>query len=589
MTGDKPIVFGFDSFADRVANVTAAEASAYIDRMIDANIPAKVGEKTDDGIEVILARSLVDTKFFALTFEPESFDQSTTYQHDQLWAMLDDECAPNTVVCAWRSFGKSTMLVIKKVKDICFRLRKFIMIVGKTFDYAVGMTEDIKAILLTNDRIRHVFGSMKAKTYAGNDLRFSQRAWFACDPDVGGRPICFVVPKGAQQPVRGARVRLANRMQRPDDITIDDLEDRREIDNEEIRTAIWGWLHGDLLPCVGDQRPDPKTNRWPANAPPPWRVFYADTLKHEASSMAKLLSDSFWKRAKLPQAELRTDPDGEKRYYSLVPSRISDAQVRAEVNQALSSNTIDEYCREKLCMPMSPEHAVWTRDMYRYYSDSDLKLSTMGSVDRFIVVDPAQTSKPESDYSGILAVAADCLLGRIYFRRLVNSRLKIPDLLDNVFRMAVETNSKVIAVETTGLQDHVKYLFETRKHQEGLTGIEFVWLKGQTVPQTGDYGTGKEKVKRARASMIAPFYQRGAVYHDESLRDSALEEQQLSFPKCAHWDALDCAGYVPQVLQYGGRFFTYREIEGVPKPQFADDADFSSYDDAIMNGAFCLN
>jgi hypothetical protein len=45
------------------------------------------------------------------------------------------------------------------------------------------------------------------------------------------------------------------------------------------------------------------------------------------------------------------------------------------------------------------------------------------------------------------------------------------------------------------------------------------------------------------------------VFHEYTLKDSALERQQLSFPDgTGAWDAIDTAAYVPQVLRLGGKF-----------------------------------
>lgn len=560
--------------AQELANLDPVKCREYIDEVVDLGIDA--GE--DPGVERINLRCERDTQFFALVYLAETFDQAMTYQHDAVWKLMDDDTLPKVCTCAWRGFGKTSMLFAKCVKMLVFRQTKFIMYVGATHDYAAEQTEDIKLELLTNPRIVHIFGSLKARNYEGVDLRFSKKAWFVCDP-ITGEPLAFVLPRGANQRVRGANIRIQGRKQRPTFIAIDDLEDDEDVLNEDTRRKTRRWFAGALLPCVPRVRPNPSNDLWdkPENDPdwtPPWRVFYQDTLKHEDANIAHVMNGSDWKSKTYPQAHLVKREDGTSTYVSLVPEIISDRQVRREVANAKKDHAFDEYCREKLCLAIPPEGAAWTKEMFRYYDDAKSGMQINPDVDRFIIVDPAKTANTKSDFTAILGVGANVKTGKVHFRKQINKHLGPQEILDATFDMAVALNSKVIAVEITGLDDWVKFNYKNEATRRRLD-VEFVWLKGQNVPK-GDFGTGRDAAKRARASMIIPFYQRGVVYHDESLRDGPLEMQQLSFPKPAKWDALDCAGYVPLVLEHGGRYFQPQIVEDQELPGFEDDPDYEA-------------
>jgi hypothetical protein len=604
------------SIHERAKNLTAKEAAAYLDKWVEIAPDKRPSLTGDPGIQAIILRGSYDTQFFGQTFMAESFGDAMTYQHKETWELIDDETIPRVAICAWRGFGKTTTYVARKVKDICYRYRKFIMLVGRSLDYASMITDNIKSEVIMNPRIRLCFGNMKAQAYEGVELSFSKKAFFLCDP-VSGEPICFIVPKGAGQQVRGMNVRLGNQLIRCDDITIDDLEDDDEVNNEELRQGLRRWFHGALLNCVPRSRPNPGTGKWDLRPGqlPPWRIFYMDTLKHEDANIAHLLGSSHWKSVRFPQAERRkmgVNPDGSDKYeyFSLVPEIVSHSQVRREVREAVDSGTLDQYCMEKLCIPTAPEMASWTRDSFRYYFESESPtdiiryvartgkkpanmrelLNRSPEVDRFIIVDPARTAQSKSAYTAIMGVAAYCTEQKIYIRSLVNERLETDEILDAVFAMAVSLNTRTIAVEDTGLHMHIQHLFMNGARQRGLN-IEWIWLKGNNLPRTGDYGTGKDAAKRARASMIVPYYRQGQVIHEESVKNSALEMQQLSFPKAARWDALDCAGYIPQVLQAGGRYFLPKPVvEGsTEKFQFEDSEDYGDLGRRIKNREFALN
>jgi len=114
-------------------------------------------------------------------------------------------------------------------------------------------------------------------------------------------------------------------------------------------------------------------------------------------------------------------------------------------------------------------------------------------------------------------------------------------------------------VEITGMEDSLRLLFEQAALERNLhKWIRLHWLDARATKVVGDWGHGKDAAKRARGAGILPFYQRGEVWHHEGLRNSALENQEMSYPKCPRWDALDCAGYIPHLLRQGGLWWEAR-------------------------------
>lgn len=543
----------------------------------------------DEGLRVILRNCVQSTKFFAQTFLQETFDGVMTYQHDAVWDLIDDETIPKTAICAWRGFGKSSTIEAKIIKSILFRQHRFAMYVSKSHDFAATETETIKQELLVNSAIREVFGSLKAQAYSDVDLSFSRKSWFACDPKTG-EPICFIVPKGANQQVRGSKVRISNKNQRPTFIGIDDLEDDEEVLNEDLRKKLRRWFTGALEPCVDPRHaPDPRTNRWvPSKNPewtPPWRLFYIDTLKHQDANMAHLLDSSDWQGITFPQAELRvsTDTAGKekKEFFSLVPEIVSHAQVRRAVDVANADGNMDEFAREKLCLPMAPDSACWTPESFQHYNDGDLKLNSEPDVFRFIIVDPAKTSKQSSAFTAILGVAIDRIKQRVYLRDLINARMEPELITDKTFEMAIALNTRNIAVETAGLGEIGEFMFENAAAMKGIS-INWEWLNATLSGSRGDYGTGKDAAKRVRGSLVLPLYRAGVVWHDWTLKRSALERQMLSFPLCKNWDALDCAGYIPEVMKRYGISLDKPE-EKKREQFFEDDAYYNELDFVIEN------
>lgn len=543
--------------------------------------------------------SLNSVAHFCRTFLGETYHRKMTAQQQTALASIDDDTIPKLSMCCFRGFGKSSYGEAKAIHGVCFRTMKHAMFVGSNEGLATDTTENIKTELLTNQFIKGVFGCFKPKTKVDMPFGFSKKSYFLVDPEDESRSIAFIHPKGAKQRVRGVRMKVDGRTYRPTFISIDDLEDDEEVLNSETRAKLSRWFHSALLHCVDQERPDPKTNRWkpdPKNPlwVPPWRILYTDTLKHADALMTHIQSDTEWVSHNYPQAEFRLDDDGKKRLYSLVPE-LTNTQVRAEYEAAKARpGGLTGYCQEKLCSPMSEEDACWNREMYHYYDEQTVGdtnsmygLNKDPEVERFVIVDPARTNNMKSCPSGILYCGVDYKRGKVYFRKEINQRMSQDEMLATTFNTAFDMNTRTIAVEITGLGDAGKWMWVNYAQMKGYNEFEFVWLEAKGLPK-GDFGKGDDAAKRARASQILPLYQQHMVHHDVSLRGGALEAQQLSYPMSVQWDILDCAGYVPVMLDLSGRTFDAKATRqfDAPPPRLDDSLDWDEVTEALREGAW---
>jgi phage terminase large subunit-like protein len=357
---------------------------------------------------------------------------------------------------------------------------------------------------------------------------------------------------------------------RPTLILVDDLEDDKALKNDELRKETADWMYGPVCECIDqDYQPSARSGMW--NRPkndyswlPPWRIIYVDTLKHNDAFMNHILNSSDWYSVRLPQSELRLDADGKKRYYSLVLELISNEQVRAQVNKAERTGKLDVYCREKMCIPMSPTHASWTNDMFKRYRDRETNLSNNKDIVKGIIVDPARTANRRSAFSAILGIAVDLKAGKFYMRDLINRRMEDREIIEKTFEMAIALRTRWIAIESAGLGTWGMHAFKNEAERRNL-GVEFIELNASSIPRASEYSS----IKEARAAQMLPYYQMGHVYHEEVLTDSALERQMLQYPLCSFWDAIDCAGYIPQFLEKA-RFYFEPQVEDRDADYFGD-------------------
>lgn len=545
----------------------------------------------------MLLKSMASTEYFCRTFLTDTYYKKMTHQQKAALASIDDNTIPKLALCCFRGFGKSSYGEATAIKGVCFRQMPHAMFVGSNEELATASTENIKTELMTNPNIVELFGKFKPGKLTEMTYGFSKKSYFLVDP-VTGKSISFIHPKGAKQRVRSTRMKVDGRTWRPYFISIDDLEDDEEVLNSETRAKLSRWFHNGLLHCVDTNRPNPKTNRWNVDTKdpfwiPPWRILYTDTLKHADALIAHIQADTEWVSHNYPQAEFRLDNDGRKRLYSLVPEIITTAQVRVEYEAARARGGLTGYCQEKLCSPMSEEDACWKREMFHYYDEQTIGdttsmfgLNKNADMDRFVIVDPARTNNMKSCPSGILFCGVDYKTGRIYFRKEINQRLSQDEMLDCTFNTAFDMNTRIIAVEITGLGDAGKWMWMNYAQMKGYNQFEFVWLEAKGLPK-GDFGKGDDAPKRARASQILPYYQQHMVYHDVSLKGGSLEGQELSYPMSVQWDILDCAGYVPTMLDMSGRCFDATATkDSDPKPlRFEDNIDWDEMTAMLRQGA----
>ena len=199
------------------------------------------------------------TRTFAKVLFPERFHLPFSALHQQIIAILDDPTIQLAAIAAPRGFGKTSLVNLAyPAKKILFREKKFIVPVSCTADQAVLQAENLKRELLTNKEIVSLFGPMKSET-------FSKETWITSTGTM-------VMPRGAGQQIRGF---LFGR-HRPDLIILDDLENSKEVDNEENRKKLKRWLFSDVMNAID------RTIKT-------WKIIMIGTILHEDSLLANLI------------------------------------------------------------------------------------------------------------------------------------------------------------------------------------------------------------------------------------------------------------------------------------------------------------
>lgn len=479
---------------------------------------------------------------------------------------------------AHRKFGKSVILGAECIRNICYRLTPFIVYTSSELGLAEKRTNAIRTQLINNPLIRKFFGDMKPSFIDGTREAFGTQSWKAVCP-VSGQPICTVCPKSENTAVNGLLEYVEGREQRPTLIISDDGTDRKRVDDEAYRTEHMRWFFADLLPCVDDSEPDPISHKWEGlrrGDAPPWIVRVIDTCKHGDALVENLDGLAEWVSLRFPMGKEVTPGV----FVSTAPELFSDEYVQTKFETLSRIGKPDIFYMEYLCQPQA-KHSFGFPTEFQYYDESDESMNTDSDLFRFIIVDPARSVNPKSAATAMLVVAVDVKRARIYLRHLVNRHLSPEQLEEVLFALVVEFNSQVVCLEDQGLNDWLRTAIMNGAEKRGAI-IYPVWLKAQAagMMNRGEFGAGKDSIKRWRAATAIPFYRPyepthpyGHVWHENSLKNSVLEGQMHDYPRCKKWDSIDCLGYIQQVLAKFGVTFMAQYEEGSEEKRERDELD----------------
>ena len=180
-----------------------------------------------------------------------------------------------------RGFSKSTLAGIAlPIRRICYRESKFFAYISETGPHAKMQVLNVKSELESSQRLREVFGEFKQKELKWTEEFFETASGVA------------MTARG-----RGSQVRGLNfKGNRPDQIIVDDLEDKESVETEHQRKKTRTWFYGDLKPAL----PKPLLN-------PEASITMLGTMLHEHCLLETLRHDPEWTYVNIAARDLAGD------------------------------------------------------------------------------------------------------------------------------------------------------------------------------------------------------------------------------------------------------------------------------------------
>jgi len=216
----------FDQWADDLKVWIQESVSPFED-----DTPQKQAARKEQGKHDLL--------FFCKTYLPHYFPSDFGDFHEE-WEGLTEIRDESVFVAAPREHAKSTFFSFGvPVRNICYVLRWFQMLISDTNDQATGFTLPIRTELEENPRLKHDFGDLQSP-YGRRTVSWKKNDFISSN---GVRTLA----RGHGEKVRG----LKHRQHRPDFVVVDDFENDKNVENPELVKKGIQWLKRAVIGSMG--------------------------------------------------------------------------------------------------------------------------------------------------------------------------------------------------------------------------------------------------------------------------------------------------------------------------------------------------
>lgn len=388
----------------------------------------------------------------------------------------------NTEVVMPRGFGKTSIINACNIIKTVYKLRKFIVYISETATHANKQLDNIKRELTSNEKIIKVFGVQKP---ARNDDEIWRQDFFET---TGG--VAFA-GRGRGGQVRG----LLHNSTRPDDITIDDVEDKESVETDDQRQKTKDWFWGDVMPAGNQITKDTVFNM-------------VGTLLHKEALIPSLIGDPSW----ISVVFGALDPTGEP----IWPEYMDEVGINAMKLTYARQGKLALFYMEFLSKLTVGEGAKF-KGPFRY----QLMVKTE-FIARALVIDPAISKKENADFCA-LGVTGITERGQHHVLDMHGEKGMSPrDQIEKFFELHFLWDTTHNGVESIAYQMALVHLIREEQFRKAKQFGPKAYF--EVFPIThGQQG----KIPRVEG-ILAPRYTAGYITHQKIFPE--LETQLLEWP-----------------------------------------------------------
>lgn len=453
----------FDQWAEQLKSWIQESVSPF-----EADTPDKQAARLEAG--------KYDLLFFCKTYLPHYFTAEFGDFHAE-WEALTDIHDESVFVAAPREHAKSTFFTFGvPIRNICYVLRWFQIVISDTNDQATGFTLPIRLELEENPRLKHDFGSLRGRVWKSNDFTSKK----------GVR----VLARGRGEKVRG----LKHRQYRPDFVVVDDFENDENVENPKLVEKGIRWLKRAVIGSMGAG----------------YTFLMVGNLFHPKSVLSQFIAEKdetgqFLYGSRIYRAWLDFGkPDQRPLWPALWPPERLEKKRR-------QMGTVD--FNAEMMNLTGAEESPFREEWFRYYLRVEIVNRTL-LVASF--VDPSATSTERSDFKAVITVSverADQLIFRCLHAWI--RRATIGEMFAAAYHQ-VDHYGGQIGIEENMLKD---FLHEAIQQEAKRRNRYLPWMP---VHHSGN--------KRARiVGALSYLVEHGLIFFEKGHSDQDLLVEQLIY------------------------------------------------------------
>jgi len=361
---------------------------------------------------------------------------------------IDMVLGQHTAIVIPRGFSKTTVINFCNTYKILYKLTRFTVYISEASTHAEAQLATIARELTSNERLISVFGNLKPD-------RTDDESWGAkaFETKTGVK----VAAKG-----RGSQIRGMNLFSdRPDNICLDDVEDKESVATEPGREKTLSWFVSDVMEALPRNREG--------------HVNVVGTILHPKALLAILLNDRDFTAIRFGAI----DPEGEALWddkAGLTLEQIEDKKI-----SYVSKGKLYEFGLEIMSEVRDELRSKFKREHIRYET-----LARSDFIACSIHIDPAISAKANADYTAI-AVVGQRQDGRKHVCDFhAQQGMTMSEQAEKYFEMAVKWKITHASCEATAYQaalsQSIRELMFIKAKTMGLAAyfeIKDVWPGGR--------------------------------------------------------------------------------------------------------------
>lgn len=381
-----------------------------------------------------------------------------------------------------RGFGKTTMINAATIFKVVFHLRRFMFYVSETATHAEKQLDNVKRELEGNKLLMEVFGVQRPE-------RTEPQAWRADFIEtVYG---IALAAKGRRGQVRGT----LHRNQRPDDITIDDVEDKESVETDAQRMKTRDWFYADVIPALPQVQKDGVINM-------------IGTLLHREALIPTIMGDPDW----ISIVFGALAPDGLPLWEQYM--NLEDIEKRKAA--FARAGMLAQFYMEFMSRLMNSEASKF-RPPFLYQIMTRTEFVAVAEV-----IDPAISEDPNADFCA-LAVTGITDKGRHHVLDIAGDRgLHPSEQIRLFFELHYRWEPTHHGVEAIAYQRALIHFMQEEMFRQAKTHGTIAYFEITPISH-GKVG----KIARVEG-MLAPRYSAGYISHQTTF--GKLEQQLLDWP-----------------------------------------------------------